>query len=70
MTQLEIWAQEYADNWAKPNPLSHEEKRALMGAYMRGYEDSSRRRHAPPEPCPPDHNCPDCGTSIVEGITD
>lgn len=70
MTQLEIWAKEYSDNWAKPNPLSEAERHALEGAYMAGYQDSSRRRHTPPEPCPPGHNCPDCGSSYVEGIYD
>ena len=38
MRALNYIAKEFADNWAKPNPLSSEEKDALEHAYITGFE--------------------------------
>lgn len=65
MTVLEEWAKEACDElFGEHHPIQ------LRGAWMKGYQASSERRHTPIEECPPGHNCPDCGTSLIEGITD
>ncbi len=64
MTQLEIWAKEYCERTGGENCSGS--KCPVSKAYMAGYQDSSKRMHTPPEPCPPDHNCPDCGPSYID----
>jgi hypothetical protein len=69
MTTLEKWAEEYLDETYNNHKGGHLYL-LMKKSYMDGYQASSKRSHTPPEPCPPGHNCPDCGSSIVEGITD
>lgn len=71
MTTLEKWAREAAKErgYEAKTYVSTREEDFVLG-FMVGYQESSKRHHTPPEPCPPGHNCPDCGSSIIQGIYD
>lgn len=67
MTTLERWATEYSDQYYFGTNFTRHE---IVDAFMAGYNLAVKHASTPKEKCPPEHNCPDCGSSIVEGITD
>jgi hypothetical protein len=62
MTTLEKWAKEWCDQNLKTEPI----KVFGMIAFMAGYNLAVKHANAPKKKCPPGHNCPDCGSSIVD----
>lgn len=69
MTALEEWAEEWCREFALQIPGSFDFTEGKK-CFMAGYELAVKHANAPRIPCPPGHDCPDCGRSYVEGIED